>query len=238
MKYFEMLSAQTLEIITKLKRDGLKKFGVIMRHSEKQFTTEPGMEPFMSLTDQGMAYAYDFGARLAPDCLPRLHSSTFGRCIETAYLIDKGFTRTHGTILPHPRVSRVLKPFYVKDVRTVSDQVDKEGNDVFLKKWFSKKLAETIIMDPEITAAIQSAFILDRIKELSENEIAICISHDWNIFPIKEFMLDLKFRESGDVGYLEGIVYFLDKDTWYLTGYQREPVELDMKQIKAVSFPE
>jgi broad specificity phosphatase PhoE len=238
MKHFELLSAQTLEIISKLKRDGIQKTGVIMRHSEKQFTTEPGMEPFMSLTDPGKEYAFDFGASLDSDLLPKLYSSTFGRCIETAYLIDKGFTQTHKKTLSHTRVSKILKPFYVNDVKKVSDQVDKEGNDAFLKQWFKKKLPDAVIMDPETTAAILSAFMIERIKELSDHEIAICISHDWNIFPIKEFLLHLLFKESGDVGYLEGIVYFQDHNTWYITSYQKAPVALDMDLINAVSFSE
>lgn len=231
-----MLGPQTLEIIKNLQRDGIRKMAVIMRHSEKKFTTEPGMEPFMNLTDQGKEYAFDFGKNLDSNFSPKLYSSTFGRCVETAYLIDKGFTRRHGETLSHTVISRLLTPFYVNDIRKVSDQVDREGNDAFLSQWFDKKLPDTIIRDPQTTAAILSAFMLERVKELETNEIAICISHDWNLYPIKEFMLGLKFKNWGDVGYLEGIVYFKDNGSCYLTGYQKSPVEIDMDLIEEVSF--
>jgi len=65
------------------------------------FPKEARKEPFMGLTDVGKSFALELGKSLPAKLMPRLFSSTFGRCIETAYLIDKGYTHKHKTHLPH-----------------------------------------------------------------------------------------------------------------------------------------
>jgi hypothetical protein len=63
----------------------------------------------------------------------------------------------------------------------------------------------------------------ERVNDLADNEIAICVSHDWNIFPLKEFALGLTHEESGDIGYLDGVVFFENDGQMYITSYQAEP---------------
>jgi hypothetical protein len=56
--------------------------------------------------------------------------------------------------------------------------------------------------------------------------MAVSITHDWNLYPLKEFKLGLRHEECGDVGYLEGIVCFEKNGCFYMTHHQAKPVQL------------
>jgi len=68
--------------------------------------------------------------------------------------------------------------------------------------------------------------MIEQIKNLKENQIALCISHDWSIFPIKEFKMNLKHETSGDIGYLDGLIFFEKESKYYITNYQSDPILL------------
>jgi len=225
-KKYELKSTQTMDTINLLLDDGIKKISLLIRHSARFFTKETRLEPFMGLTDEGKAFAFDFGAAIRPDLYPRLCSSFMGRCIETAFLIDKGFTKKNNQSIDHNCLERTLTPFYVKDIEKAVPLIEKLGNDLFLRNWFDNRIDERIIENPEKTSDLLSEFMVEQIKSLKKNQIAICVSHDWNIFPLKEFKLGLQHETAGDVGYLEGIVFFEKDDQYYMTHYQAGPVLL------------
>jgi len=225
-KKYELKAAQTLNIINQLLDDGIKKISVLIRHSARFFTEESRLEPFMGLTDEGKAFAFDFGAAIRPDMLPQLCSSFMGRCIETAFLIDKGFTQKNNQSIDHNCLERILTPFYVKDIEKAVPLIESLGNDLFLRNWFDNRIDDTVMESPEKTADLLSEFMVERIKHLKKNQIAICVSHDWNIFPLKEFKLGLKHETAGDVGYLEGIVFFEKENNYYMTHSQAGPILL------------
>jgi broad specificity phosphatase PhoE len=108
---YPVRSDQTLTVIHQLLHQDITKIAAIVRHSERFYGTTPSSEPFMGLTPAGMEYAVKMGEQFPAAPLPRLYSSPFGRCIETAYLIDKGFTRQHGIELPHNQPREQLAPF-------------------------------------------------------------------------------------------------------------------------------
>ncbi len=80
----EVRARQTVETINNLLDDGVQKISVIIRHSDRFFPKEARMEPFMGLTDAGKSFALELGKSLPSNPVPKLFSSTFGRCIETA----------------------------------------------------------------------------------------------------------------------------------------------------------
>jgi broad specificity phosphatase PhoE len=180
----------------------------------------------MELTDDGKKFAFEFGTKLALSPLPKLYSSFLGRCIETAYLIDKGFTQKYGTNVEHNCVNDMLAPFYVLNIKKTVQKLQKEGNNLFLRNWFNNRIDEKIMENPEKTSDRLARFMIDRIKLLEENQIAICVSHDWSIYPLKEFKLGLKHESAGDVGYLDGILFFEKQNRYYITNYQTSPVQL------------
>ncbi|MBW2654582.1 MAG: histidine phosphatase family protein [Deltaproteobacteria bacterium] len=223
---YEIRTKQTIDTINHLLDNGITKISALIRHSDRFFTKDPKLEPFMGLTDTGKAAAVNFGAAIQSTLLPKLTSSFIGRCIETAYLIDKGYTRKHDRIIDHNALSDMLSPFYVKDPQKAIPYIENQGNAVFLRNWFDNRFDESIMENPERTSDFLSKFMIEQIKNLKENQIAICISHDWNIYPLKEFKLGLKLETAGDVGYFDGVIFFEKDHQYYITNYQTSPVLL------------
>ncbi|MCP4723344.1 MAG: histidine phosphatase family protein [Desulfobacteraceae bacterium] len=219
----EVRARQTIETITGLLEKGIQKISVIIRHSDRFFPTEARMEPFMGLTEAGKSFALELGKSLPEKPIPKLFSSTFGRCIETAYLIDKGYTQQHNTQVNHTITSDYLAPFYIKDIEKAIHLVQTQGSDLYIRNWFDNKIDDDIMENPEKTSAILSEYMTNRLKQLNGSEIAVCVSHDWNIFPLKEFKLGLAHETKGDVGYLDGVVFYEDGGQYFVTSFQSDP---------------
>lgn len=225
-KKYEIRTKQTINTINHLLDNGITKISAIIRHSERFFTEDPKLESFMGLTDNGKDFAVDFGAALRSNPLPELYSSSLGRCIETAYLIDKGFTKKNNQSINHNYINDTLTPFYIKDIETAIHRVNKEGSELFLRNWFDNRIHESIMENPEKTSDLLSEFMVEQLKNLKKNQIAVCVSHDWNIYPLKEFKLGLKLETAGNVGYLDGVIFFERNHQYYITNYQTSPVLL------------
>lgn len=224
---YEVKSDQTLTVIQQLLNQNITKIAAIIRHSERFYGTTPSSEPFMGLTLAGMEYAVEMGQNFPSSPLPRLYSSPFGRCIETAYLIDKGFTRQHGMALTHNQPEEQLAPFYIKDIKKALNLLKEQGTRTYIRNWFDNRLDDTVMESPATTTAALTRFMTEKINSLADNEIAICVSHDWNIFPLKEFALGLPHEEAGDIEYLDGVVFFENNGRVYITSYQTDPRPVD-----------
>jgi len=222
----EVRTQQTIGRINYLLDNGIKKISVLIRHSDRFFSEDARREPFMGLTSEGMEFAFDFGASLRSEPVPRLCSSFIGRCIETAFLIDKGFTKKNLRSINHNTLNDTLSPFYIKDIEKAVHLVEKQGSDLFLRNWFDNHIEDSIMESPEKTSKLLSQFMINQIKTLKENQIAFCVSHDWNIFPLKEFLMGLKHETAGDIGYLDGVIFFEKENQYFITNYQADPILL------------
>jgi broad specificity phosphatase PhoE len=222
-RLYELNASQTIETIQTLLDRGIQSMAVMMRHSDRFYHKDPMMEPFMGLNAAGKTYAYDMGQAL-PDLEPRLFASHFGRCIETAYLIDKGYTRSRGASLPHTQTCDLLTPFYIKDIKKALTIMMDTGSRPFIRAWFNHEIAVDIMENPETTADMLTDFMKEQLSEVSDNQIAVCVSHDWNIYPIREFKLGLTHEAAGDVGYLDGIVFFQEKGQTFAVSRQAGPI--------------
>ena len=219
-------SKETLGIINDLLGKGVEKISVIMRHSARHYHQTVQMEPFMGLTEIGKDYAMEFGATLPTEPAPIFFSSHFGRCIETAYLMDKGYTKKHCRFNGHNTLSLELAPFYIKDMPQAFTAFDEMGNDPFLRAWFNKELPREMMQDSEETADVLTGFLTDRLDQLKPGQIALCVSHDWNLYPLREHKLDLPFEEHGRVEFLESVVVFEQGGKNFIMNHQREPREI------------
>lgn len=224
---YEVKSRQTLDVISGLLDRGITRIAAIIRHSDRFYAKTAQMEAFMGLTPAGREYAVEMGEALPADPVPRLFSSLFGRCIETAYLIDKGWTRRHGAVLAHNEPHELLAPFYIKDIHQAIPLVEAQGTQTFIRNWFDRKINGSIMEDPEKTAHILTDFMAARVRELAQGEIAVCVSHDWNIFPLKEYILGVPHETDGDVGYLDGVVYYEADGRMFITASGADPRPLN-----------
>lgn len=219
-----MKHLETLGALNRLLKNGATHIAIIMRHSHRFFDMDNTREPFMGLTPEGQAMAYDAGTRLPPDITPCFYSSVFGRCIETAFLMDKGFFNTHGRPTPHNRSLEILSPFYVQDLTLAVDMMQEMGSDHFLRAWFNGDIHKSIMMPARQAAEKMIHFLHETAGALSSEQVCLCVSHDWNLYPIKEFMLGLTPEASGPVGYLEGILVYFKGGDWHLEAVSPDPV--------------
>ncbi|MCP4119668.1 MAG: histidine phosphatase family protein [Desulfobacteraceae bacterium] len=219
-------SKETLGMINDLLNKGVEKISVIMRHSARHYHQTVQMEPFMGLTDIGKDFAMEFGETLPHEPGPIFFSSHFGRCIETAYLMDKGYTKKHCRFNGHNTLSLELAPFYIKDMNKAFTAFDEMGNDTFLRAWFNKELPGEMMQDSEETANVLTEFLTDRLKQLEPGQIALCVSHDWNLYPLREHKLGLPFEAHGKVEFLESVVVFELGGKNFIMNHQRGPIEI------------
>ena len=223
---YQARDKETLDTIHTLKDKGIEKMAVLLRHSERFYPEAPRMEPFMGLTPGGKTLAMEFGAALPATCLPKLYSSTFGRCIETAYLIDKGFAKKTARFADPNQTDDLLAPFYINDLEAAIGIGEDISEKAFILRWFDKKIDERIMACPEKTARKLSGFVTDRLEALPEGQIALCVSHDWNIFVLQAFVLGMDMEKEFGAGYLEGLVFFEQAGTYFVTSHKTDPVRL------------
>lgn len=225
---YEINSRQTLEMLNKLSSDPVDGICILMRHSARNYHENAAMEPFMGLTENGKTAAADLGAHMPANVEPSIFSSHFGRCIETAYLIDKGFTRQNGRFGDHPVISADLSPFYIRHIENAIQMVEEMTPDRFLRTWFNREIPETVMEDPRQAAIRITSFLQDRLnrRERTRTPLSICITHDWNIFPVREYIMDLSHEKSGPVGYLDAVFLFRKHERYFIASRQKEPVEV------------
>jgi len=223
---YKLRSRQTIELVRNLLGQGVDRISLVLRHSDRQYSDNPRLEPFMGLNDSGKAYAFDLGKSFPLDLTPVLFSSHFGRCVETAYLIDKGFTSVSGKLLPHNTLDTALTPFYVKDIVTATRMLIETSSNHFVQNWFNKTIDESIMLDPEVTANRITDFMVSRLKALSPGQAAVCVTHDWNIFPIKQFKLKLSHEDTLDAGYLDAVAFFEKDSRVFAVSRQFDPIEI------------
>lgn len=225
---YDINSEQTLETLKKLSDGSVDGICVLMRHSERDYHENAAMEPFMGLTENGKNAAAELGAALPADGEPFIFSSHFGRCIETAYLIEKGFTRENGLLESHPVISPDLSPFYIRHIEKAIRMVQEMTPDRFLRAWFNREIPETIMEDPQQAALRITSFAKDQLdcSQNSRQSFSICITHDWNIFPVKEHIMGIPHEKGGPVGYLDAVFLYRQNSRYFISSRQKDSVEI------------
>lgn len=215
--------SQTLTIIKRLHKQGINKIAAIMRHSERHYDLDnPAVEPFMSLTETGKDLSFRFGEQLPPGVFVRAFSSFIGRCIETAYLIDKGYTSKEGETHSNS-VELFLSPFYAKNPAEIFKTFLESGSLNFIRSWLNGDFSSKIIDDPKDSARKIVSFAKDQLAQSLENHIDISITHDWNLYLVKEVFLGLKHEEAGKIEYLEGVILYVHNNELFITNHQTDP---------------
>lgn len=82
------------------------------------------------------------------------------------------------------------------------------------------------MLDPEVTANRITDFMVSRLKALSPGQAAVCVTHDWNIFPIKQFKLKLSHEDALDAGYFDAVAFFEKDSRVFAVSRQFDPIEI------------
>ena len=219
----EVLGQATAEVVGRLRKEGVTKQVLLMRHSARNYSVDPHLEPFMGLTDEGKHAALAFGRFLGSATPVTPCSSFIGRCIETAYLLQRG----SGCQDDHfNTLEEVLSPFYVKDFQRIIGLVLEHDLTGFIRRWIDGVFPEEVIA-PAFGAASEMLRFADARLSDDTSGLTMAVTHDWNIFALKEYALKLPHETWGKVGYLEGVVLFRDGDRLMAANHQTEPVVVD-----------
>lgn len=229
--------AQTLKVINELHQEGIQNYVALIRHSARHYDTAEN-DIIMGLTEEGKQTSFEFGKALPSNSSIRFFSSPVNRCVETSDFIEKGHLSRGGKTQTNIVIDG-LSPFYVKDVPKVMQMAYEwviAGNyPKFFRNWFDGEISAVLIED-----ASQSAQrLLNVLVELLQKPLAqgnICVSHDWNLFLLKEYYLGLKPEVTGNIEFLEGVIIYKWNDNYHITSHQSETRVLKVPQIKRLTI--
>jgi hypothetical protein len=224
---------ETIRLVHDLHKTGASKFSIILRHSLRHYDDKIHMEPFMGLTEQGKDQCVKIGMGLPRGMTLRLFSSHFGRCIETAYLMDQGYLAGGGDTKRNQLV-RELSPFYVNDFEKALETITTLALAGFIRSWIEGEFSPDILMDAREVADRIFFCAIRGLTETGENNIDVLVTHDWNMYLLKEFGLGLTHEDHGEVDFLEGVVLFEKEGEIYLTHHQAEPKRLDSEYLSRI----
>lgn len=219
---------ELISVINNLHQTGINKFSVIMRHSARYYDTDFQKEPFMPLTEEGRNLAYELGSKLPSGLSASFYSSFIGRCIETAYLIDKGYVNNSNVVTENNVVSEQIAPFYILDMQKLTGILRKQETSVFIRSWIDGHISESVLQNAKEASTTMFAYIIEKFKDVSEHAINIFVTHDWNMFLLKEFGTGLRHEDFGKIEYLEGLVLFEQHGEVFITHHQTEPKPLNL----------
>ena len=223
----EDFGLNTVKTIKTLRSRGIHRMLVVLRHSARFYRPNmPKIEPFLGLTEEGKDYSLRLGSELPTDTSLRLFSSPVGRCIETAYLVDKGNTAAGGRCETN-KIKPKLTAFYVKDIAEIFKGIKQRSIAGFFRDWFDGKVPEEVMGNPLETRDIILDLLLGILKETNDPVIDIAISHDWYMYVLKEHFLKQPLEEFGQVQYLEGAAIFEKQGKLYIVNHQSDPVPIE-----------
>ncbi len=224
---------KTVEILNRLQNEGVKKMSVLMRHSARHYDEEHReREPLLWLTEEGKLFAHAFGEKIPHTPVVRFFSSMLGRCIETAYQADKGYTNCGGQTESNTVVIE-LAPFFVKDPPEIFKLHVKLGTSQLFKEWFAGKISDDIAGRSDKVAEDMIKRLAGLLQAGPESHIDISVSHDWNLFMIKHHYLNLAHEKTTQVEYMEGIIIFEKDNGLFITNHETDPLQLDLALLQA-----
>lgn len=218
----------TNALIRNLNRRGIDRISLAIRHSARHYDKDVKMEPFMCLTPKGRNMASDMGAALPENFTLEFSSSYIGRCIETAYLIDKGFVEKTGGVTRNNRIAEPMTPFYVRDIKKTVNCLMEQDVFTFIRRWMNGDYGDDMLMHARTAAETMMRFMIGGLGEIEHNTLQICVTHDWNLYLLKEYGLGLSHEDKGKVDYLEGVAVYEQNGRFFMVNHQSDPVPLDM----------
>jgi broad specificity phosphatase PhoE len=214
---------KTLALLHDLIEQGITRYVVLMRHADRPIETVEN-DLHMQVSEAGKEAAFAFGQKLPTELPIHLYASPVDRCVETAELIGKGFESVGGA-RSEVSETEALYAFYVKDVHKADgilyEMFGRGEWAQFFRNWFEGVYPESIIGNAAQAAETLMATLLELLQQ-SESAGSICVSHDINLFLIKEYYLGLQPEDHEYVQFLEGVIVYEKDGSTYIINHQSE----------------
>jgi len=219
---------KALELARELRKEGIRKILILMRHSERHYDeAHLEREPLMWLTEDGKRFANNFGRQIPSIPLVRFYSSMLGRCIETAYQIDKGVTARGGRTESNV-VTVELAPSFVRKPLEVFRLHRELGTRELFTRWFAGSMPDHLVARTDEVAGSMARCLVNLLRSGPDAHIDIAVSHDWNLYMVKHHFLGLALAQSIIAEYLEGIVIFEKSGTPHIVNHETGPKPIDI----------
>ena len=179
----------TVELVKEVSDRGVDYIVLLMRHSAREYA--PGKHDLLNpLTDEGRVLAKNMGEKLPKHLKLRGYASPPERCIETSELVSNGHKSMGGEI-SRTRALEALGVFYVLDQMKMYMAMQEYGGMVpLIENWFSGKIAEDIMMSPDLASRILGRLIKEKLMVGAKRpQLDILVSHDFTLFTIKNRLL-------------------------------------------------
>jgi len=219
----EAFGQATVEVVRRLRKEGVANQVLLMRHSARHYSEDPRLEPFMGLTDEGKRASLAFGRGLSAEVPVTPCSSYIGRCIETAYLLQRGSGCRQDRF---NTLEEALSPFYVKDFERTVGLIMEYDLTGFIRRWIEGEFSHEVMAPAFDAASVMLRFAEGLLAEDTPG-LTVAVTHDWNLFAVKEFALKLPHETWGKVAYLEGVLFYRDGGRLMAVNHQRQPVAVD-----------
>ena len=133
------------------------------------------------------------------------------------------------------RALEALGVFYVLDQMKMYMAMQESGGMLpLLEKWFSGRIAEDIMMSPDVASRILGRLIKEKLMVGAKlPQLDILVSHDFTLFTIKNHLLGQTIDQYPAVDYLDGIAFFI-KDQKIFAQSHHEPakeINLDLPYL-------
>lgn len=219
--------SKTLQVLHDLHAQGVTNYVVLMRHADRPID-HAGNDLAMRISEAGRRAAYEFGRALPCDGRNRFYASPIDRCVETASLIASGCQNAGGETSPDVTVMDTLFAFFVQDVERADgllyEAFGKGEPYRFFRDWFDGEYPPEMIDDAALAARAQLDALLPLLQGPSAGNI--CVSHDINLFLIKEYYLGLHPEDHEYIQFLEGVVIYERRGEFYIINHQTDARKL------------
>ena len=223
-----------LETVNGAKKEKIRKRVILMRHSVREHDPLKG-EIHDSLNEKGRSLARIFGEKLYPKCSARIFFSPIGRCAETGDLLGKGYQETGGHIIESEK-NWQLGAFYVRDLDSILDLLYQTGSSITLiRTWIEGSIPVEWMDAPTEVIRIMVKWLEEIFEVLKEEQMAICVTHDLNIYFLRTLLLDLNLEHQGRVNYLDGIFFYDRMGEIYASTDHSPPKRLKWQAVHEVA---
>jgi len=218
----------TIALLSSVFDEGVEHAAALIRHSAREF--EPGRHDLLNpLTDEGRAFAREFGRALPKQLLVRGYASPAERCVETVQLI-LGSHAEHGGRVTRHRPVEALGVFYVLDqMKMYRAMTAAEGQQRFLANWFDGQIGHDVMMPADLAAKLVGRVVAGKLEApLERPQLDLCVSHDMSLYLVQDRLLGLGVAEATAVDFLDGVVFYAREGRLWMRGLQGPPVRVDL----------